>query len=41
VSQEDVCILWVASYPAFTDAYSKIRIRKEGVKEMRIPEKGG
>jgi len=30
VSQEDVCKWWVALYPAFTDAYSKIRIPEQG-----------
>jgi len=30
VSQEDVCKLWVALYPNFTDAYGKIRIPEEG-----------
>jgi len=29
VSQEDVCKLWVALYPGFTDAYSKIRIPEQ------------
>jgi len=29
VSQEDFCKLWVALYPSFIDAYSKIRIPEE------------
>jgi len=30
VSQEDVCKLWAALHPVFTDAYSKIRIPEDG-----------
>ena len=30
MSPEDVCKLWVALYPIFPDAYSKIRIPEEG-----------
>jgi len=30
VSQEDVCKLWVALHPTFTDGHNKIRIPEQG-----------
>jgi len=31
VSQEDVCISWVAMYPIFPDSYSILRFPEEGL----------
>ena len=31
MSQEDVCKLWVALYPIFTDAYMNISIPEKGL----------